>query len=228
LLKRVCESAGLEVRRYRPAARRRADLLDAHGIELVIDVGANRGQYVAELHAHGYRGRIDSFEPSAEAYATLLERSAAYPSWHIHRLAASDENGFAELGVADNFSSLLTVEPRLVSLFPEATPLRTERVPASRLDAVGLELPARGRTLLKVDVQGCEHRVIAGASGILDRVGLIEVELSVVPLYRDQSLLAEMVCRLDEAGFALRCLEPVMRDRQTGESLQFDGVFARR
>jgi hypothetical protein len=62
---------------------------------------------------------------------------------------------------------------------------------------------------------------------MLDAVGVVETELSVVPLYEGQPLLPEMLLALREAGFALAALEPILRDWRTGEHLQFDGVFVR-
>jgi len=227
-VKRAGEQAGLEIRRYRPPALRRTELLLAHRIELVIDVGANRGQYAQELRAHGYRHEIVSFEPAAEAFETLRQRSAADHRWSIRQLAVSDEEAIVELGAADNFSSLLPVAGRLSALFPEAAPHRRERVHACRLDATGLELPEGSRTLLKLDVQGFERQAIAGAGGILEGVAIIETELSVAPLYVGQALLAEIVCLLERHDYRLVELDPVLRDRTTGQYLQFDGLFVKR
>jgi FkbM family methyltransferase len=169
-----------------------------------------------------------SLEPSSEAFPTLARRAAADEHWSAHQLAASDEDGIVELGAADNFSSLLPVEERLATLFPESALRRPERVAACRLDAAGIDLPARGGTLLKLDVQGFESRALAGASGIRDDVAMIETELSVVALYGGQVLLAEMISRLDEDGYQLVDLDPLLRDRRTGQYLQFDGMFVKR
>jgi FkbM family methyltransferase len=196
-------------------------------VELVIDVGANRGLYAGELREHGYRGRIVSFEPLASAYAELAGRAAGDPLWEVRRLALSDTAGSLALGTTDNFASALPVAEPLASLFPEAVPEAEESVSAGRLDGEVLDLPGEGRTLLKLDVQGYELRVLAGAAGMLEAVGVVETELSVVPLYEGQPLLADMLRALDEAGFALAALEPILRDWRTGEHLQFDGVFVR-
>ncbi|MEA2420584.1 MAG: hypothetical protein QOE60_2790, partial [Thermoleophilaceae bacterium] len=66
---------GYEVRQYTPlrslpAARER--LLD--GVDVVLDVGANAGQYGAMLRELGYAGRLVSLEPVAEAFAELRRR----------------------------------------------------------------------------------------------------------------------------------------------------------
>lgn len=220
--------AGLEVRRHHPLGPRRARLLAEWNVELVIDVGANRGQYAQELRRYGYRDRIVSFEPLLDPYTALQGRSAADPRWQVRRLALSDGDPDLELGATDNFGSALPVAPRLATLFPEAVPPTRERVPAARLDQVDLDLPAAGRALLKLDVQGYELRVFAGSVGILDAVGIVETELSVVALYTGQALIGESLRVLDEAGFALVALEPILRDWRTGEHLQFDGLFVRR
>jgi FkbM family methyltransferase len=218
---------GLDVRRHQPFALRRAAVLAARGIELVLDVGANRGQYAEELRAHGFGGRIVSFEPSSAASAELLRRAAADARWEVRRLALAEADGEVQLGRADNFSSVLPVAGRLGRLFPDAVPRGTERVPTARLDALGLALPEGGRTLLKLDVQGYELHVLAGAAGLLPAIGVVETELSIVPLYDGQPLLAEVVRTLGDAGFALHALEPILRDRRTGELLQADGLFLR-
>jgi FkbM family methyltransferase len=196
-------------------------------VELVIDVGANRGLYAEELREHGYRGRIVSFEPVAAAYAELAGRAAGDPLWEVRRLALAENEGSLTLGTTDNFASALPVADPLASLFPEAVPESEESVPAGRLDSQPLDLSGTGRTLLKLDVQGYELRVLSGAAGMLEAVGLVETELSVVPLYEGQPLFADMLRALQEAGFTLAALEPILRDWRTGEHLQFDGLFVR-
>src|SRR5919108_3924453 len=74
----------LDVRRWSPAGvalARRLRILDDSGVTVVLDVGANRGQFASELRIGGYGGRIVSFEPPATAYARLQQAAADDPLW---------------------------------------------------------------------------------------------------------------------------------------------------
>ena len=81
---------------------------------------------------------------------------------------------------------------------------------------------------MKIDVQGLESRVIEGARAVLARIVAIESELSLVPLYRDQLLLREMLDLLDDAGYDPVSLESAYADPRNGHVLQVDGIFLRR
>lgn len=222
--------AGLDIRSRRPPEPRRQRLLEKERIDLVLDVGAHIGEYGSALRENGYRGRIVSFEPEASNFARLAERTAADAAWEIERFALSDADGQAELGVADVFSSLLPANDRLTSVFSRAKPESRQTVELRRLD--GVERLARdveaSRTLVKLDVQGHELSALRGAEHVLSHVRMVEVELSVVALYEGQSMMLEVMQYLDAHGFELADLEPIGRDRHTGQFMQFDGIFVRR
>lgn len=52
------------------------DFLDTRSIDVVLDVGANIGQFGQSLRAGGYRGKIVSFEPVKAAFDVLSRRAA--------------------------------------------------------------------------------------------------------------------------------------------------------
>jgi FkbM family methyltransferase len=210
---------------------RRVKLLRSEGIEMVLDVGANAGQYAGRLRAAGYSGGIVSFEPLAQAFAALERAAAADPGWEARRLALSDTDGEAEIHVSANSwsSSLLDMDERHLASAPESAYVGTERVTTARLDSIWDEVLGQdARPFLKLDVQGFEMRVLRGATGHLDHLAGVQAELSLVHLYEGDSLWRDLVDHLEAYDFELAGLEPGFEDPKTGRMLQADGIFLRR
>lgn len=217
-----------------PAARRltfpsfpvrRAALLHELGVEQMVDVGANIGQYGAQLRLYGYRGGIHSFEPLSSAYVELAARSAADPRWHTRRLGLGRSGGTATLHVAGNSqsSSILSMLPRHVASAPESAFVGDEMVELTTLARVLGELGPR--CFVKIDAQGSERGILEGAGSSLADVLGLELELSLVPLYEGETLFAEMVNWLASHGFEPRALGQGMTDPRSGSLLQVDALF---
>jgi FkbM family methyltransferase len=218
---------GFVVHRH-PAVRRQA-LLDRHGVDLVLDVGAARGQYARELRHFGYRGRIASFEPLAAAFASLEQASAGDPAWSVHPFALGDVGGAATIHVASNSdsSSLLPMAAAHVTAAPHVGYVAEESVQVRRLDDVAPDLlDERTTPFLKIDTQGFEQHVLRGGAATLDRCAGLQLELSFVPLYDGGLLADEAISFAYAQGFRLVAIEPGFTDPR-GEMLQADGVFFR-
>ena len=82
--------------------------------------------------------------------------------------------------------------------------------------------------MLKIDVQGFEKNVLDGAKETLPYVSVIQVEMSLVPLYENQMLFFEMIHYLDDKGFTLFSLENGFSNPRTGRLLQTDGIFVKK
>ena len=215
----------------RHAIGRRLRVLGALGVDLVIDVGANSGQYGRELRACGYRGQILSFEPLSGPYAILERRAHGDPAWDIVRLAIGSEAGRKRLNVAANggaSSSFLSMLALHELNAPEARFVSVEEVAMQRLDVAAARSVADARSpFLKVDVQGYELEVLRGAAGILDRVVAMQLEMSLAPLYHDGPLFGDLLTEVSGLGFELVGLEPGFA-AVDGRLLQVDGLFARK
>jgi FkbM family methyltransferase len=213
-----------------PPEIRRARLLAWKGIATLIDVGANAGQFGIRIRAAGYRGRIVSFEPLAEAFETLSEVTAGDHLWECHRLALGARAGRERLNVSADLeaSSVLPMEDRHVRHCPESAYVGVETVEVASLDGLADSWLALGGPLyLKLDVQGYELEVLRGGERLLPRVVVVEAELSLVPLYRGGPLYREVIDYLDRRGFQLVSAEGITEEPETGHMLQLDGVFAR-
>jgi hypothetical protein len=81
---------------------------------------------------------------------------------------------------------------------------------------------------MKLDVQGHEHRVLAGAQQCLERITAIQMELSIEPLYEGTQTWQEAIASMEERGYKLMFLTPGFRDPKTGEMMQADGIFVRK
>jgi FkbM family methyltransferase len=222
---------GYEVRQFTPLrslAAARRDLFARRGIDVVLDVGANAGQYGALLRRDGFAGRLVSLEPLGEPYEELRRRAHADGAWTALRLAASDSDGEVVLNVTeDSRSSSVLRRNERFGATPGWAPRGEERAPARRLAGLAGELLRPDeRPYLKLDVQGFERQVIEGAGEALERFEGLELELSLLALYEGQTSLPEMLPLLAERGFRPVCLEPILLD-DDGLLMELDGVFAR-
>ena len=204
-IRRLALKFGVELNHYNPAQSqdaRMARLLAHHGIDMVLDVGANTGGYGLSLREIGFQGDILSFEPLEQAYAELTTAASSDARWHVApRMAVGSENGEIEINVAGNSvsSSILPMHDAHAQAAPLSRYVGTQQVPLSRLDSVSHPALTPDRaTLLKIDTQGYEMPVLLGATTLLPRIRSIQLELSVIPLYEGQALYREMIDWLAE------------------------------
>jgi FkbM family methyltransferase len=233
-LRRLVRRLGYDLTRRDKAKVPEAQLvavLERFAISCVLDVGANVGQYAERLREWDYRGRIVSFEPLADAHAALVRKAVADPGWEVApRMALGAKDGEAELEVSaeSDMSSILPQSALLREVSPSSRVVRRERVPLRRLDAVADDhLRPDDRVLLKLDTQGFEAEVLAGAARLIPRLAGIQLEMSLVPCYDGERGFRELLDEVTAAGFAPYLFLPGYFERRLARQLQVDGVFMR-
>ena len=194
----------------------------------VLDVGANRGQFALLISDLFPDSRIDCFEPIPSCVDSL-RANLGLDSGAIHEFAVSDHEGRASFNIsfAEDSSSLLEIGSEQTSRFP-GTGQRTTMT----VDCVTLDHWAEGRnlarpTLLKIDVQGSEMQVLAGAADLLASLDYVYAEVSFIELYVGQVLATDIIAFLLEHGFEL---EGVYNTKygDHAEAIQADVMFRRR
>lgn len=201
-------------------------------VDLLLDVGANVGQYAKERFANGYTGRIVSFEPLSGPRSILAREAAGYTNWEIAgQCALGDHEGTVTLHVAEDSeaSSVLHATKSHLQYSSHAVEVGTEVVAMARLDRVAQPFLAKGQSpFLKIDVQGFEEQVLQGSTMILPKLVGLQIELSFLAMYDGQKLFPEMLSMINSMGFTLHRMFPAWIEHQTGRWLQADGIFFRR
>ncbi|NCT83558.1 MAG: FkbM family methyltransferase [Comamonadaceae bacterium] len=208
--------------------RRLFELLD---IDLVIDVGANRGQYADFIRRRvGYRGALLSFEPIPSLAQELAQRAAGDPNWRVRAtaLGACAQTRPFHVAQSSPMSSLLAPSARATSrLAAFNTVQQTLDVDVETLDAALADFPHCRNLYLKLDVQGYERQVLDGATASLPRLAAMQAELSVVPLYEGQPHYLDLLGHLESLGY-LPSLIPAHNPEHFPLLIDFDCHLVRR
>jgi FkbM family methyltransferase len=204
-------------------------MLSHHDIDLVLDVGANVGNYARYLRAIGYKGTIVCFEPLSDAYSRLQILASRDTLLELApRMALGDKDGDVLINIAGNSesSSILEMLDSHKNAAPDSIYVGSERAPLRKLDDVApIFFFDKKAAFLKIDAQGYESRVLDGATNILSKIKGIQLELSLVQFYAGETLYRELIDRIESHGFKLYDLNPVFADDVTGRTYQLDGIF---
>ncbi len=233
--KRIANAFGYDLIRMsksHASLDRHLQKLFAHcGIDCVIDVGANRGQYAKKLLKGGYRGEIHSFEPVRHTFDLLTEEARSHPQWKTHLLALGDEEKVDRIHVMahSDLSSFYSPSAYSQEQHAEAFEVKQEQeVQVRRLDTLLPEIleNREDRTIyLKMDTQGFDANVFRGASGCLGQIAALQSEVSMQPFYDGMPRFDQVINEFMQAGYLVTGLYPVARDRRNLSVVEFDCVM---
>lgn len=216
------------------------------------EIGARRGgkrfKGLGEfVHYYGFEPDVKEAE---KLRSTLAERKV-FQSVRIFPYAIMEKSGTVSINVLRHrgCSSALLPDMDVISAY------RTRRgntnqwprffdivgryeCQAISLDEFAAKERVAGIDFVGLDTQGTEFAILTGGKGIIAKTTLlVHVEMEVVPLYKNQPLIADMVRLLSDLGFRLIKLEnPQYISRQPadaddavdqGELISVDGVFCR-
>jgi FkbM family methyltransferase len=228
-LRRIVRAAYRRLGILHVGRRRVRDLIDFiedRNIDLVIDVGANRGQFGESLRASGYRGRIVSFEPVEKEFKTLAEKALPDGNWEAHHCGLGAVAGEVAIHVAELtvFSSILPSTDAAAQHDSRTAIDHMETVQIRTLDEVAAGFS--GNIFLKIDTQGYEKQVIEGGRQTLSRVAGILMELPIIHVYEGEWQFHEGLKFMAEAGFVPAQIQAVnYHGRDNVSAVDFDCLF---
>jgi len=228
----LAQGAPLSAIRWKPrsvAAVRLVGGLAARGLRFstVIDVGANVGQFSRAALGFWPDAEILAFEALPACAERLRLVVAPVGRIEVHAVAVGREDGTVTFHPHDYSlsSSALPVTGAASREYGWARQQPSIKVPLRRLDTVLAGRAIARSALLKLDVQGFELEVLAGAPVTLQSVDAILVEVAFDRAYEGQPLFPEVDGWLRSAGWALS--GPIDARREGGTIVELDCLYER-
>lgn len=212
------------------AAIEHKDVIASRKIDMVVDVGANMGQFsllVSHMHP---TCKIVAFEPlevPAKIFTKIFRKSENVV---LFRCALGDANASKWMNVSKSIdsSSLLKITKNQIEEFPGTDKIGEELVDVKSMSDCFCAADISAYSLLKIDVQGYELAVLKGGSSLLKNFLWIYVELSFKHLYGQQTTADEVIKFLDSYDFKLIGVYNPSYNVNTGLCVQCDFLFERK
>ena len=216
--------------RLNKSLNRRRKLLLHFGINKILDVGANYGQYAKELRKIGFTGTIVSFEPISSVFEILKKNMKNDSKSKLMNFALGNVEEIKTINIAKNFasSSFFNRAKHLDETAKETEYISEEKVEIKVLDAIYDSIcNEEDVVFLKLDTQGYEKIILEGSKESLKKIKGIQIELGLKPSYDGAPEYKEIFKILEDAGFTLYSLEEGFEDKKTGQLLEIDAIFFR-
>lgn len=230
IVKRTLNLMGLDLVRYNPRyAMGEYAYVASLGIKTVIDVGAHTGEFARMIKSVLPEAAIFSFEPLKDEFQRLEQEAKNGAGFKAFNYAVGDRNETVEIHRSSyaQSSSLLPMAQLHKEAFPVSANHTPETVEVKRLDDALKGFDLNPEIAIKIDVQGYEDKVIAGALETIDKARAIIVEVSFQELYEGQPLFERIFELLSGKGFRYMGNLYQLLNPQDGAPLQADALFVR-
>ncbi|MDH5188545.1 MAG: FkbM family methyltransferase [Rhodospirillaceae bacterium] len=202
-------------------------------IDLVLDVGANYGQFAERLRSSGYAGEVHSFEPIGFIFKELQAKSAADAKWFTHNLAMGSTQGSQTINImaGNDFSSFLNPSDFGKAQYESSTRVQDRETvevdTISNFLATNVPNYRERRIFLKMDTQGYDLEVFRGASDVLQSVKGMLSELSFIPIYDGMTNYLDTLKEFQASGFHPSGFYPINRDSDGLVLIEMDCMLVR-
>jgi FkbM family methyltransferase len=148
---------------------------DLASMQVVFDVGANVGDWTQDYLAQAPAATFYCFEPSANTFQALTNKIGAHPRVRAVQAAAGSASGTTRLHKVGT-----SVQYSLKAPAAGSADVETEEVQVVTLDGFAEAQGIRHLDLLKIDTEGFDAEVLAGANRLLSRqmVDFVFVEVN--------------------------------------------------
>lgn len=205
-------------------------IFERYQINLVVDVGANEGQFAKTIRSF-YSGKILSFEPVSSTFEKLAQSASSDRMWYVYQIALGMEEGTHTIHLADatDFSSFLKTNDYAINRFGKGVESnREETVTVSTLDIQLSALSSEDtRIFLKMDTQGYDIEVFRGLGEKIRHVVALQSEMSLIPIYEGMPHWTESITAYEKAGFLVVGMFPVNIDMHSDHIIEYDCVMTK-
>jgi FkbM family methyltransferase len=172
--------------------------------DLVLDVGANIGQFALVARDAFPNTPIISFEPLPQAAEVLSKVMNGDRNFQLKNFALGETPSKQMINVTqkNDSSSLLGLSTKHQDLYGSKVANQIE-IEVKKLDDALSTAELGKSTLLKIDTQGFELAVLKGAQKHFKNIKWIYAELSFQELYYGQPLASEVIVWLADNGYNL-------------------------
>ena len=188
--------------------------------QVVLDVGAYAGEWTRLCKRIYPAARVLMIEPQEARGEDLRRVCVSCDGVELaSALVGAREIDSVPFYEAETASSVLAEAEKRVA--PSAAH------PMTTLDRLTEGTPFSRPNLIKLDVQGYELQVLAGADGVLAAAEAVLMEVNLIGIYRDAPLLDEAVAFMSARDFRVYDICGFFRRPYDGALWQIDAIFVR-